>query len=115
MLFRKFVCQLLANATIIWQFQDIFCECLTHFSMLTRVRDINKFEELFAKGSYDCAGSSKSPDHKSKKLKSGSGQPAIGEVLPNEAPSSSVSYLAYISLFSCDFVFFFSSFFFLCS
>ncbi|KAK9933531.1 hypothetical protein M0R45_020726 [Rubus argutus] len=54
-----------------------------------RVRDNNKFEKLFAEGSYDCAGSSKSPDHKSKKLESGSGRPAIGEGLPNEAASSS--------------------------
>lgn len=107
MLFRKFACQLLANAMIIWQFQDIFWECLTHFSMLARVRDNSKFEELFAEGSYDCAGSSNSPDHKSKKLESGSGRPAIREGLPNEAASSSVSYLAYISLFSCDFSFFF--------
>lgn len=85
--------------------------------MLARVRDNSKFEELFAEGSYDCAGSSKSPDHKSKKLESGSGRPAIGEGLPNEAASSSVSYLAYISLFSCDFCFFLfcSSFFFLSS
>lgn len=93
---------------IIWQFQDIFWECLTHFSMLARVRDNSKFEELFAEGSYDCAGSSKSLDHKSKKLESGSGRPAIGEGLPNEAASSSsVRYLAYISLFSCDFCFLF--------
>lgn len=74
--------------------------------MLARVRDNSKFEELFAEGSYDCAGSSKSPDHKSKKLESGSGRPAIGEGLPNEAASSYVSYLAYISLSSCDFCFF---------
>ncbi|KAM5569193.1 F-box protein [Rosa sericea] len=67
------------------QFRAIaYCPCfvsLHHVSNgeeVVRVRDNNKFEELFAKGSYSCAGSSKSADHKSKKLKSGSGQPALG-------------------------------------
>ncbi|XP_061991423.1 F-box protein At3g07870-like isoform X2 [Rosa rugosa] len=62
-----------------------YCPCfvslhdVSNGEEVIRVRDNNKFEEMFAKGSYNCAGSSKSADHKSKKLKSGSGQLASGD------------------------------------